>query len=160
MPQSLTQLPRTTNFEIGGSDIIIQDHKCENEEGLFGNIVGIIDIQPFEMHALYEFEEHGICFEAAIEECVAELENQIDVLALAIYWHGFIDNIPKNDKAIRESKWVCIRNFSASVAGRALVDQLVEKIRDCDDWDELYCELHRTSKFHKEMSSKVQKWVK
>ena len=155
MPQSLIQLPETASFEIRGWDIIIRNHEITDCFGLFGLIFRIANGHRTGRNILFEFEKHKISFEAAIECCAYELENTTDVLASAMNWryysYGDFDQICKTD---------AIFAFTKSDAGRIIAGQFVEKIRSCDNWKELYDEMHQTSRFQHDMVSRMIKWVK
>ena len=157
MPQDLTQLPAEAEFTIGGWIVKIQDHKCANDSSLFCIIVSNIYNQYFGRQTLRQFEEHGISFETVVENCVVELEGDTNTLTRAISWHSFING---TEYSPLETNWNKIRNFSRGVAGRAVADQLVEKIRSCNNWEELYDELHLTSKFNKALVSRVKREMK
>ena len=187
MPQSLIQLPSTAKFMIGGWIVEIRNHKIVNSLGLFGVIVSIIrdsdsdrksgadkniaeqilaSIMPdsnSDIRTLYEFEEYGISWEMAVEQCVTELEEDALIFARIIA-HGhfnvldsFTEKIPYT---VVENNWVRLKNFSKSVTGRAVVDQLVEKIRSCENWEELYDEMQMTSRFQRDIKSKMADEIK
>ena len=152
MPQSLIRLPETAAFVICGLPMWIEDHKIVETRScafLFSNIMDIIKNEKSDIHTLREFEKYGISFEAAIECCVYELEHDTDVFAYVLagkYKHW---KIPP--KSIEKSEI----NLSKSAAGRMLADQFIEKIRSCNDWGELYEELHPTSKFCVDMLNTI-----
>ena len=155
MSQSMTQLPKDAKFRMGGWNIKIQDHKVEYPYGLFDCIVDIISDYRSDRQTLYQFEEHGISWEMAIEECIRELEEDTKMFGESTYWH--------NNKGVTGNKYVDLDSriaFSESVAGRKIVRLVVEKIRSCDNWDDLYDEMQLTTKFHKDMRKRINKELK
>ena len=153
MPQSLTQLPETASFEIGGCHVKIDDHKVV-DWFLFVYVWSIINEVDSDLQTLTEFEKHGISFESLIEYCVHELECKEYALTKLI-WHNDLGECSMKDSVA--GIWETNHNYSKSVEGRNIAEQLVEKIRSCDDWNELYEEIHWKSKFHKYMKSKIIK---
>ena len=149
MIQSLTQLPKTAKFRIGGWGITIQNHKVKYPYSLFDCILDIIMDPRSDRQMLYQFEGHGISWEMIIEECVRELEEDTDVFAHSLnrYNNTWVD-------------WAHSIAFSESVAGRKIAGLLVEKIRSCDNWDDLYDEMQRRTKFHKDMRKRINKELK
>ena len=160
MPQSLIQLPEKAQFEIGGRIIKIRDHMIVNQVDLFGVIVSIINDLDHHKDALYQFEKHGISFEMAVEYCIQEIEGNALVFARAVAWYRFVYNIKEKGETISGNRWVSVKNFSKSPAGRIIVEQITEKMRNCDDWGELYDEMHPTSKFCRDMESKIGAGIK
>ena len=47
--------------------------------------------------------------------------------------------------------WQIILDSSKSTPGSRIAELYVEKIRGCDDWQELYDEMHPSSRFYKDM---------
>ena len=149
MPQNLIQMPKDAEFEICGWLIEIRNHAVMLMDGLFGMMMHIIKDEGSDKQTLYQFEKYGVSFEAAIECCAWELENGVDVLARAIsdkyrLWRALPKNIGHSE-----------HDFSESAAGRAVADQYIEKIRSCDNWGDLYAELHPTSKFSMDINTKI-----
>ena len=154
MAQSLIQLPKGARFNVGLCFIIIHDHKIINTWGLLGHIMWIIEDSFSDRETLYQFEKHGVNFETAIECCAQELEDDTKVLVRAIYnYHR-----PEQILYLDERNYTGTRRqFSASPAGRIIAGQLIDKIRSCDDWGDLYDKLHPTSEFWKEMGSRIKR---
>ena len=149
MPPNMLQLPKEADFLICGWQIYIQNHRAVKGYNLFPRIMGIIRSVNSDRQTLTEFEKHGISYEAAIECCAEELEENPGVLVWFISWMY----------VIRNSKEPTV-GFSKSKRGRFIADQLVEKIRNCDGWVELYDELHHSSRFQKEMKKRIIKELK
>ena len=144
MAQDLTQLPETADFKIGMWPITIRNHKVTDENAMFGSIIWIVNRTDLGRDVLNKFEKHGISYEAVIECCAKELEENPKVLDFFIKWMY----------VIRNSKEPTV-GFSKSKRGRFIADQLVEKIRSCDNWGELYDEMQMTSKFQKDMKNRI-----
>ena len=155
MGQSLTRLPKTADFEIRGVVIQIRDHKCNSYWGLWGKIIDFIEYSETDKEHLRQFEKHGISFETVIEECVHEMEHDADILAnfINLYYSArFI----KSEMERRKRTYA----FSKSDAGRRIAGQVIERIRSCDNWDELYDEFKRTGKFRTEMGHIIESELK
>ena len=155
MPQSLIRMPKTADMEIAGWSIHIDDHEVVGVDGLFGNIMYIIIHKYSSWKTMADFENHGISFEAAVEECVRELENKADILKQIIFWFYKVHQITGI-----YVETIDLLRFSESVAGRKIAEQFIEKIRSCENWQELYDEMHLTSKFQKEMKNRIKKEMK
>ena len=158
MPQNLLGLPENADFSILEWNVIIRDHKVVTGYGLFSDVCRIIQRGRSGKNALYQFEKEGISYEATIEYCIGELENDVIVLADIIERHYSEVRI-KDDKGFGKV-WKFIVDFSSNGMGRIIACQLVEKIRSCENWNELCDELHMTSQFQKDMKNKIQKEVK
>ena len=148
MPQSLIQLPKEAGFYIVGWDMRIRNHKVTGTYGLFEKIVTIVYDSESNRESLEEFEKHKVSYEAVIEQCAAEIENDPTVLESA-----FFHNENNDD-------WDDIFNFLKSLRGRKIAAQYIERIRQCGGWGELYEELHPTSKFRNDMKNRIQKEAK
>ena len=157
MPQSLIQMPKTADFKISRWDITIRNHKVVNSDGLFGIMVDIIHKGPVDMEKLAEFEKQGISYEMVIEYCAQEMESNTKILGDLIYWYYCLDIW--NGK-IKERYFDEVTRFSEGVTGRSMAEQLVEKIRSCDDWGELCRELNMTSKFQQGMEKRIKQELK
>ena len=68
MPQSLTRLPQTADFEIDGTTIKIKEHRIVIHSSLFKAIIAIARNGNPNSDVLAEFEKHGISYETVIEE--------------------------------------------------------------------------------------------
>ena len=157
MPQNTIQLPKNAEFEIDGYGVTIQNHMVTNYGGLFGPIMYIVTCLDLPKNELVKFEKHGISYEAAIECCVLNLEKDAEVLTDLIYHDYDMKRVSKNGT---DSNWKDLHIFSKSVAGRKIAGQFTEKIRSCDDWGQLYEEMHHTSKFYKDMKNKIKEEMK
>ena len=179
MAQNLIQLPKTADFKIGGWHIKITDHKIESSHNLFDCIVvvtptetvhntriesshnlfdcivGIIIDPRFDRQILYQLEEHGISFETVIEECARELEEDPEVFVWSKYRdrNSWFLGRKHTDRDTRLA-------FSKSVAGRKITEQIIEKIRSCADWSELYDEMQLTTKFNENVGKRINKELK
>ena len=156
MPQDLMQLPKTAEFKIGACHITIEDRKVVDNCGLLGRIMRVISQSNSNRETLYQFEKHGISYEAAIECCAQELKDVPHIFADIIWWYyGFmkIKEICANNGPIE------ILDFSRVDAARKITDQIIERIRNCNDWGELYDEMYYKSRFQKEIKSKIKKEV-
>ena len=189
MPQSLIHLPKDAEFEIGGWDIIIRNHKIVNSDSLFLLITNMIGMDDSNRDTLYQFEKHGISYEAAIEYCVHELDNQVDLLRILIFWNYDYPKIEEIDAyailnrdsaklvdfdtgnpvdhlirggqtTVSERHRQILSLFSKSVEGRNIANMFIEKIRSCNNWGELYDELHPQNKFNKDVGRRISAGLK
>ena len=152
MTQSLTRLPETAHIIIGERHIKIRNHKVESAEGLTGRIVSMMKNPHNNRETLYQFEKHGISFEMVIEYCANELEHDVDVFAWVIrHYKGALCNVDSPGGI----NWSKILNFSKSDTGTAIVGLLIDKIRNCNNWEELYDELHPESRFGRDVKNKI-----
>ena len=159
MPQSLTQLPETANIGIGKTYTTIVNHKVTGyHSGIIGQILSVTKCKKCDRYSLAEFEKHGISFEAAIENSVLDLEDDNpDGLASIVYWKYDIRELGGINQ--EWNHWAC-RNFAESAAGRIMAEQLVEKIRSCNNWEELYDELHMSSQFQQDIKSRLVREIR
>ena len=79
-----------------------------------------------EATAVSELEKAGVSYEAAIEYCIGELEDNTEILERVMWWHyniqlGIIER----------------RRFSKSVAGRKIADYIIQDMRRCNNWKDL-----------------------
>ena len=154
MPQSLIQLPQTAYFKIEGWPVTIREHEIVGDNSLVLTMTLVIKLEDYYRGVLSKFEKEGISFEAAIEECARELEQDTNTFTEVIYWfYGFCEFEEKDPENIKGF----IHSFSESEAGRTIAGQIVEKIRSCNSWEELYDELQWTSKFHKNILCRIKK---
>ena len=151
MPQSLTQLPKNALFKIGTCSVIIREHAVRNSHGLFDIVDQIITDAESDRNTLYSFEENKISYEAAIEWCVNEIEENVSMLA-DVLCRRYDKNQNINPYDIRRHRFFV---FSKSKAGKKIATQLMEKIRSCDNWGELYEEMQPTSQFQKDIGERI-----
>ena len=162
MPQSLTQLPETADLQIDEWPICIRDHKVLDDDGLFGEIMGIVNSLYVDRNELKQLEEHGISFEAAIECCAGELGGNEKIhgwrLLRFINWHPEdMEECHTSYRIMDKYGDALTLNFSNSTAGRRIADEIVEEIRQCENWGELYDKLHMTSRFQKDINNKIRR---
>ena len=157
MPQNLIQLPKEADFLICGWNIIIQNHMVAEYTPLLGCIMNIVNDSTSQKDILCQFEKHGISFEAAIECCCGELEeNDIKVFAKVIRDNVIYAWMMPNYRV----DWNSRMDFAKSLEGRKIASQFIEKIRSCGNWGELYAELQYTSKFSKDMKNRIKEEMK
>ena len=161
MKQNLVQLPKTAKFKIGNRVITIRNHQVTDMYGLLGEIIGIIDDSKSDRDTLTGFEKYRVSYEAVVEYCVDEAEQDGYIIAGLMY-----NNNARNKSWVNymTGMWSRAVNFSNSAAGREFTDQFIDKIRSCGSWQELYDELHLESKFQKNMMKKIKEeiiqWLK
>ena len=151
VPQNLIQLPKNAEIQILGWGIGIRNHAMISPFTLIESVIGIIQDVRSDWQSLCQLEKHGINFETAIECCIDELENRTDPLEHIISNYYNICEF-KDDENVDVDNLV---EFSKVEAFRAATCQLVEKIRSCDDWQQLYEELHTSSTFQKGMKTRI-----
>ena len=159
MVQSLVRLPENADIKIGRWYVSIKNHRVVTTCGLLGRILGMIDDPDTDIGILSEFEKHGVSYEAVIEECVAEF----DRISVIKYIMRFVYKFKMNGVYVEEDQEI-FNSFSKSDIGVTLEDKLVDKIRSCRNWDELYNEFHSTSKFSidlkKIIKEEITQWHK
>ena len=158
MPQSLIRLPKTAEFEIAGFSITIVDHNVAHNNALLSRIMQIVNDSISNRNTLYQFEKYGVSFEMVIEYCVWEIENDIDVLADLIWFRDAISKFIHTTRGVIQ--WSECKDFSKSVAGRWISEQYTEKIRSCNNWEELYNMMRWNCKFQMDMEERIIKEIK
>ena len=154
MPQSLIGLPKEADIMFyDWIKVRIRDHQFEKGSDIFDATMYIVNERKSHRDILIEFEKYGISFETIIEECVCNLENDTDVLTQLICHHYEIKETLFYDDEI--DCWDRSREFSESETGGKIVNQLVEMIRSCGNWGELYEHMHLANKFQKDLKSRV-----
>ena len=107
--------------------------------------MGLTNNPDTDTRILSEFEKYGISYEAAIEECVKDLEYSpiriIHIICNGDIWDVMVSAVKRK---------VCM----------AITDQYIDKIRSCGNWQELYDEMHQTSEFQKNMKKKIKEEMK
>ena len=151
MTQSLTQLPKTVDFNINGQWIEISNYEVVQPRSLFHAIMHIIHYFDSDKNTLTQFEKHGISFEMVIECCARELDK--DNMEFTIITHDCYKILTTREKYI---DWDTRLAFSKSVVGKKIVQQITERIRDCNNWEDLYDEMQLTSKFQKEIKRRIR----
>ena len=152
--QSIVRLPEMVDFKIGRWPVIIWDHRITDSGGLLNVIKNLAGDMQADRETLSQFEDHGISYETAIECCIGELEEDPHILAEFIYWDYKIE---KSKKSYYQGK---ISNelgfFVNSEMGRNIADHIIEKLRDCQNWGELYDEMHPDSKFNEDIIKQIR----
>ena len=157
MPQSLTRLPKEAEIGIGNWSVTIQDHKVVGDDGLTLKMIWIVN-SPFAYRkTLSEFENWGVSFEAAVEWCAHELENNVKLVLNIIRRMMFLEAKTNLDKCNVDD---VILEFSKSGITGRIATLYVDKIRSCENWEELYDTLQQSSKFTKEMNDRIKEEVK
>ena len=154
MPQSLTRLPKEAHIQILGHSIIIQNHRVVSNGGLLNSIMSITSMMRtcVNEQTLSDLEKHGISFEMAIECCVREIEKDSHVLVWLIWWHYKINMA---SGSIIHRQWERVHVFSNGAAGRKIAEQHIEKIRSCENWQQLYQEMDPDSQFSRDMQDRI-----
>ena len=166
MPQSLTRLPKTAHILHRGMYIRIKDHEviktCHRDPGdiidwvaeqarvpdLF-NWLATLSCNGNWTDVVAQMEQQGINYEMVIEHCVTALENTPGVLGTYIY----------NHYKITGDLIACV-NFSKSAAGRRTSDELVVRIRNCNNWRELFTEMSLKNKSYGSLRKLIKKDMK
>ena len=156
MPQSLIQLPKEADIIAGykGTLLSIRNHKVVPTGTLFEWILRLIWNHNSWGNAVTLMEKKGLMFEAVIECCVRELEDDTGLLARVGLWDQdiwYAVNPPDNADANYA--------FSESDAGRNIAAQLIDKIRSCNDWEQLRSEMNHTSGFYQDLKVRyIKEW--
>ena len=152
MPQSLVQMPEIADVKMTCWYIKIRNHKVVHANGLIGKIIFNAGLTNSDRRTFYKFEKHGISFECAVEYCAREIEKDVTILTNIIWW---VYEIKRIRYPSAKNNWLEVNKFSESGMGRNIAEQFIEKIRSCENWGELYDEMHPDSEFHKEMKNKI-----
>ena len=158
MVQNLTgELPENVNFIFCHDLVEIKNHKVVSWGGLFGTIMRMVRVSHPDGQQLYRLENHGISFSAAIECCANELEHDAEILGMVIAYYYDIEKI--NGKTPEDNEHIALE-FSKGIAGRNIADWFIETIRNCENWEQLYSELHHTSKFGVDIQNRISEEFK
>ena len=152
MTQSMTQLPETADIEILGWYLTIRDHMFVGYVGLLGSIIDMISVPNSDRDVLCQFEKYKVSFEAAIDCCTREIKDDVRVLSNIIFWNYDVKKTKDRDTFEHLN---AVLDFLKSAAGRKIAEQFIDKINNCDNWRQLYDEMHLESKFQKDMKSKI-----
>ena len=138
MVQEIVKLPETASISIGWRDLVIDNHKVTSEEGMFYWAVAVVAGYDWDV-AVSRMIRQKISYEAFIECCAAELENDINTLANMAWWHTDMKN-----------RIEC-NAFVSSPGGKNIAMEIVEKIRGCDNWNEFRVLFQEESDFKDEL---------
>ena len=158
MTQSIVQLPETAYIRYRGDYLKIENHRVLHLGGLFGMIDHIVNRLESDRDTLSELEQHNISFEAAIECCITELEDNPDILADFIFWGYKIESL--RNRGVRNANRNEIIVFAGTPAGRDIVGDITDKIRDCNNWADLYDMIEPGSDFNKNIRQKIRAIIK
>ena len=145
MPQSLTRLPEAVHIRIGIWEIEIVNYKIKKGKSFLGFMMDIIASYNWK-EFVDEMQKHGISYESVIETCAEEIEHNNGVFANIAAFHY------KALKTHDDSKI-----FSKSVAGRRIADEIIERMRQCENWQELYSIMIKESETSKDIRNKIVK---
>ena len=151
MHQSLTRLPESLEFKIGVLQITIHNHQVMYA-GLLSAVIHIVLESKHDSQVLCQFEKYGISFESVVEYCSEELECDAKVLARIICLN-YYENKNRYDPS--QTDLLKIQMYSASEAGRKMADQHIDKIRSCDNWEDLYYKTHEISELCKKTNDEI-----
>ena len=144
-------MPKQMSVQIQGWPVTIHNHRVTSKDGLFGRIAVIVRYPDSYRESLAEFEKYGINFEMVVEYCACELLDDPLILA-GVTWHYNIKTFKHTPSTIL---WNRITMFSKSIVGRHIADQFIDKIRNCDNWGELYDIMHPQNKFNRNIRSRM-----
>ena len=167
--QSLVRLPETVDLKINDTSLHIRDHRVASGYGLYvwvSDIIQYIDSQRCKNSeftyddwntVVTNMEKQGLVYEAVIEWCVQELENKTDILEHIVYFHYNITRIQRKTPIAISLE--VLSDFLKNDRGRSIANQLIEKIRSCDDWQDFYDEMRLTSRFNMDLKNRIQREV-
>ena len=166
MAQSLVQLPETAEISCFGTWLKIENHGVVNNDGLYNWILGSISCGEWN-DVLPQMKQQNISFEAVIETCIEELDDTINFVPIVNRYHD--DDIDKSaiedatsarDIAMKTfgDKYEAIVEFAWSNAGKELASDIIDKIRDCHNWNELY--IFANDKFHGKVEQRIMNGIK
>ena len=160
MKQNIVSLPETADIEIAGKYIIIKNYEVVLTRGGFlYKIMCMVNDSEQDKNTLEKFEDYGVSFEAAIEYCIHEIEDDTEKLANIIWLYDDASDSKNRWKQI-DDKWSKMCNFSASVKGREIAEEFVENIRSCTNWVQLHETMNKKSVFQKDMKQKIEEGIR
>ena len=127
MEQNIVRLPETAEINIDNSWLIIENHKVKKGMQLFIWMQGLAKNEE-QYETLDEFEKWGITYEAFIEQCVMELEEDSVVFQTMENWE-YCDNYT-NDRVRLD--------VANTPAAAEIISDMVDHIRDCNDWEDFF----------------------
>ena len=144
MPE-LVQLPENTHIRsVGRFTLVIENHVVTSRPALFVWALHIMRVGHWD-RALLEIKSSNISYEAFVECCAAELEDDNTV---------FINTL---DEIFRLSYMGHVAEFSTSYFGRRFAEKLAEKLRGCDGWSSFYLTMNGNSNFILDMVEAIKK---
>ena len=162
MPQSLTQLPKEIDVDIDHMwHVPIKNHLIERPDYLLYTVTCVIDSPRTDKNTLFQFEAFGVNYESFTVACSDILKNDpVGSLCRVLFFHyGMCNYLTDMPNGQSERRHDLIFRLLKSRLGKIYADILVEKIRSCDNWDDLYEEMHHTSKFHKYMRGRIEEEI-
>ena len=126
MGQNLVGLPKEAHIRLGMWILEIKDHRIQGNDFIWRWLC-LVTREHHWKEVAKTLDENGVTFEAVIETCVVDFEKNHDILAWMMGTHlgaGL--------------KWAESMEFSKSATGRAAADRIIEDIRQCDDWEDLF----------------------
>ena len=148
--QEITQLPETVYIGIkkdggftkmGGTILTIENHKVTSMYGLFCWLFE--KDGPSLKTKIMELRENKISYEAFIENSVMELEDEVNLRGILIW--DF--NVTKNMGDLMK--------YAKSAACMEMAEKIIDKIRDCKDWDDLNLEMGHDGRFMKRIRIQI-----
>ena len=146
--QSIVRLPKTAYLKLGLFWLRIKNHKTTMSSGMAGWMLCTIRFVSKEKF-IESMKQHEISFEAAVETCNTELENTTKTFEDILYWYFHIKNVPNAST-----------KYSKSEAGITMAEEIIEKIRDCGDWEGFYDGMNEKSDFYMKMKKKINVEIK
>ena len=158
MEQNLLNLPETAVISVDGVGTLfrIKNHKVAGVRGLFNTMSAVVHHGAWDK-AVSDMKSQGFTYESVIERCARELEGNSYVLADFMYGHYNFKRRGTITLPEKASIHDACLDFSESVRGRMIADQIVEKIRDCNNWGELHQIMEKSGKFGTDMKRRIRK---
>ena len=154
MTQSMTRLPKSAEIQALGNTLVIKDHVITSEWNLIEWIFQVINYQDRDIwnNMVKDLDANKLSYEAAIECCAQEIEDDYDTFGNIIYCHYDIKKYTCRDA---EEHLQAVLAGSHSQECIKISEQFMEKIRSCDNWGDLYDEMQSTSKFIENMKKQI-----
>ena len=146
--QSLIRLPKDLVISIAGAVLKIENHRVKTPSN--GLMAFMLDLCRFRTAKQMAEMEKTIQFEAVIEYCAEEMDEN----------HGLLAGIIVLHYGASLKDWNEFVEFSNSIGGRLVAGRLVEKIRNCDDWEEFWVELQVKSQFNADIKQTITRSMK
>ena len=148
--QEIVRLPENAIITAPEYDLHIENHEVVDTWTLLFWVKKVFRNNALET-VLPQLKKHGISFEAVIEYCVTELEEQNTLRENIVSWHfNVYMEIEYDDKNSKIK-------YETSQETLQIREQIIEEMRNCSDWDDLRRSFNEESRFSKDMKEQIKK---
>ena len=163
MVQSIARLPESAKGIFRYHHLEIKNHVVYTLYGLFFFTVLIIRNED-KKKIVDWFKSNHVSFEAVIEQCIQELEDDHPAARLNMIEAHYPWSHSNELGFFNVEQWggawgKIISQFSKTSAGRWIADQYVEKLRTCRNWNMFTDTLDMKGVFQQEMKQKIREEI-